>query len=209
MKTPFQQSNSHYQWGSLCCVRSTIGTYLPCLFLSFPSMTLTLKWRERWINWCKQIEWAGWVHCGGKTKLSQARAKSHRHRHRSKISASLVAGTGQGSFFRWDHVLKFSVSSTNTAAPAKCVSFHAEMVPRPFCIAYKCIAHRWVIPRGHQAREQYPETDSFELGLPPSDSDSISLMPLIYNRRLWAFSWFTRGTSNRKGLIWCCCTLSD
>lgn len=115
-----------------------------------------------------------------KTKLSQATVKSQRHQCRSKISASLVAGTEQGSFFRMRPCFKIPVSSTNTAAPAKCVSFHAEMVPCPFYITYRFIAHSWVIPRGHQAREQYLETDSFELGLPSSDSDSISLMPHIY-----------------------------
>lgn len=61
---------------------------------------------------------------------------------------------------------KIPASSTNTATPAKSVSLHAEMVPRPFYLTYRCIAHSWVIPQGHQTREQYPETDSFELGPP-------------------------------------------
>lgn len=66
--------------------------------------------------------------------------------------------------------------------PAICVSSHAEMVHCFFYIIYS--PQLGVIPQGRQAREQYPETDSFELSLTSSNSNCISMVPIqyIYNK---------------------------
>ena len=58
--------------------------------------------------------------------------------------------------------------------PAKCVSPHAETVHWFSYIIYS--PQLGVIPQGRQAREQYPEADSFELSLMSSNADCISMV---------------------------------
>lgn len=126
-----------------------------------------------------------------KTKLSQAVAESSWHLVEKQNLSIVDCGMSRGSFFRIRPCFKIPISSINIAVPAKCVSLHAEMV---HCLVYIIYGPQLgVIPQGHQARDQYPETDSFELSLPSSNLGCISMVPCVCAPS----SWFTQGTSNR------------
>lgn len=115
----------------------------------------------------------------GKTKLSQAVVSRVRPAPRAgaKSRYGWLWGQSRRAFLWIRPCFKIPISSTNTAAPAKCVSLPAEMVHCLFYIIYS--PQLGVIPQGRQAREQYPDTDSFEQSLPSSNSGCISMAPCV------------------------------